>query len=77
MAGFRPNSEHIIWFIYGRYVLSINYSIILSDDNMCFENAYKDMDIVTEDLLFGECSACVNGDCSGNDFKNNKFNAKK
>ena len=36
---------------------------------MCFQSAYKDMDIVTEDLLFGDCSACLTGDCSGNDFQ--------
>ena len=47
--------------IFGWYLISM----LLSDDNVCFENAYKDMDIVTEDLLFGECSACISGDCSG------------
>ena len=46
----------------------LTYYWTFSDDNICFANAYKDMDIVTEDLLFGECSACISGDCSGNDF---------
>ena len=55
---------HILYWFY------IGNSFVISDDNLCFESAYKDTDIVTEDLLFGECSACMSGDCSGIDFQN-------